>query len=147
MSPHKTKIDIFLEAAAPDLKKARYKELAQKVAQHLNLHFEEIALILVDDEYLKKLHKEYLNDDTYTDVMTFDLSDEFDKTAEIYISVDRARLNAAHFQADTAEEIARLVCHGLLHLSGLDDHTNAERQYMHQQENHLLKNFWSGETN
>lgn len=143
MPAHKNKISILQDEIEIEIKKTAYKELAQKVVRHLNLQFDEISIIWVNDEFLKKLHKQYLNDDTYTDVMTFDLSDDQEKSAEIYISVDRARLNAERFGAETEEELARLVCHGLLHLSGLDDHTDAERQHMHQQENLLIREYWS----
>ncbi len=119
--------------------------MVEQVIHEIKLPASEISVILVDDEYLRRLHREYLNDDRYTDVMTFNLSDGGEVEGEIYISVDRAQVQAKQYQVSVSEEVARLVIHGLLHLKGYDDATLAERQQMHQQENHLLRLFWNKE--
>lgn len=110
------------------------------------LHVSHLNIVFVDDEYLKSLHRQFLNDDTYTDVMTFNLSETGAIDGEIYISADRAKENAQKYQVSFADEIARLVIHGLLHLKGHDDRTDAGRRQMHQLENKYLKECWnSGE--
>ena len=142
MKSRKTLIQISLEKKIPNLPEKAIKQLIESVIRELKLSAREIHVIFVDDEYLRKLHREYLHDDSYTDVMTFNLSDSGEVEGEIYISVDRARVQARQYQVSVEEEIARLVIHGLLHLKGYDDATPAERQNMHQLENKMLRLFW-----
>lgn len=119
-----------------------YKPFIEEIITGEKFHIRELDVILVDDEYLRKLHHKYLNDDSYTDVMTFNLTESGEIEAEIYISYDRAQFHARQYQVSVEDEIARLICHGLLHLRGHDDRTPAERQKMHQLENELLRKYW-----
>jgi len=120
-----------------------YKSLIEKIITGEKYHVRELDVILVDDEYLRKLHHKYLNDNSYTDVMTFNLTESGEIEAEIYISYDRAQFHAKQYQVPVEDEIARLICHGLLHLRGYDDGTPAKRQKMHQMENELLQKYWA----
>ncbi len=97
-----------------------------------------IDIVLVDDQRIKKLHKEWFNDGTTTDVITFPLTDEPPIEAEIYISVDTARKNAERFGVTLTNELCRLAVHGALHIAGYDDATDAQRQRMHELENRYL---------
>jgi rRNA maturation RNase YbeY len=101
----------------------------------------EISIIFVDDDYLRKLHKDYLNDDSYTDVMSFNLNDDDQIEGEIYISVDRAKHHANKFNVSDSSEIARLIIHGILHLKGYDDATEDQKQEMHELENAYLERY------
>lgn len=103
-----------------------------------NLPARQINVILVSDEYLRKLHRDFLQDDTFTDVMTFNLSEDETVEAEIYLSGERARLHAEKFAQPLPREIGRLIVHGLLHLKGMDDATDLERKQMRTAENHFL---------
>ncbi len=115
-----------------------FGSLTEKVIEKEGIELSMLRIIAVDDDYLRRLHQEYLNDDTFTDVMTFEWDDE-GREAEIYISVDRARVNAEKFGVSLKEEISRLIVHGLLHLKGMDDKTPSQRKKMHLKENELLK--------
>lgn len=119
-----------------------YKPLVQSSIQAENIPIKQLQVILVDDEYLRKLHTQYLHDDSYTDVMTFNLSETGEIEGEIYISLDRARIHAREYGVAVRDEVARLIIHGLLHLKGMDDRTPAQQQEMHQMENRLLAEFW-----
>ena len=99
-------------------------------------------IILVDDEYLRSLHRQFLQKDSYTDVMTFPIEEEEDREAEIYISLDRAQINAKHFDVQIEKEVARLIIHGLLHLKGYDDKDKISRAEMRREEDRLLKIYW-----
>jgi len=112
-------------------------ELCTIVAQDIGLDAESCSVIFVNDAKLKKMHGQYLNDPTETDVITFDLGDN--KTeGEIYISSDRAIAQADEFDVSVEEEITRLIIHGLLHLKGFDDRTEPERLVMKKEENRLV---------
>jgi len=115
--------------------------LVKHVLRDEGLAAPEISVILIDDEYLRKLHRDFLNDDTFTDVMTFNLGGEDDIEGEIYISVDRAKRYAMEFNVLPEEEIARLIIHGLLHLNGFDDQTVEEREKMREMEAFYLRKY------
>lgn len=97
-----------------------------------------VDFILVDDKRIKKLHKEWFDDGTATDVITFPIIDEPPIEAEVYISVDTARKNAERFGVTLTNELCRLAVHGALHIAGYDDDTDEERQRMHELENRYL---------
>jgi probable rRNA maturation factor len=123
-----------------------YRYLAEKTIQTEDIALAILRIIAVDDKYLRALHRSYLQQDTYTDVMTFQLEEGKKGEAEIYISLDRAKINAEKFHVTVKEEVARLIIHGLLHLKGMTDETEQERQRMHERENDLLKKFWQPDT-
>ena len=106
----------------------------------------EISIIFVDDDYLRQLHSDFLNDDSYTDVMSFNLNENDQIEGEIYISLDHARHYANEFNVSFSSEIARLIIHGILHLKGYDDHTEDGKQEMHELENDYLDKY-SGKVN
>ncbi len=82
---------------------------------------ESIDIILVDDETLREMHKIYLDDDTNTDVMTFNLGDNKSIEGEIYISMPGAIAQAKEYGNSLIQEMIRLVIHACLHLAGHDD--------------------------
>ncbi|HVZ39231.1 MAG TPA: rRNA maturation RNase YbeY [Candidatus Kapabacteria bacterium] len=97
----------------------------------------EVRVILVSDEELLGMNREHLGHDYYTDVITFPLEND-PLEGEIYISVDRAREQAAEFGVGLYEEVRRLAIHGTLHLAGHDDATEAERAAMRSLEDRYL---------
>ncbi|MBD3224428.1 MAG: rRNA maturation RNase YbeY [Caldithrix sp.] len=116
--------------------------LVRAVAEDIHLQARSCDVIFVDDHTLKQMHETYLQDATFTDVMTFDLGDT-EVEGEIYISLDRARENARTYQAGITKEIMRLVIHGLLHLKGYKDKSPTDRQQMKQEEDLLIDKFVS----
>ena len=109
----------------------------------LNKLFQEthhVQYVFCTDDYLKEMNGRVLNHDYFTDIITFDLRDkESDPLeAEIYISLDRVAENSATYNCTFADEIRRVLVHGLLHLSGLGDATEEEKQHMRQQEDYFL---------
>ena len=100
---------------------------------------DELSFILCSDEYLLNINQQYLNHDTYTDVITFDNSEKPKTiTGDIFISVDRIRENAGLFKSTTAKELCRVMIHGTLHLLGYPDKTKAAKKIMTQKEDHYL---------
>lgn len=118
------------------------RQLVKNVLADENLTAREINIIFVPDEHLKALHKDYLQDDSYTDVMTFNLSDNHLIEAEIYIAPDRAKIHAKEFNVSLDFEIARLIIHGLLHLKGFDDADESQRAIMRNKEDHYLRMYF-----
>jgi rRNA maturation RNase YbeY len=99
----------------------------------------DLNYIFCDDNYLLEINKQYLDHDYFTDIITFDNSEE-DNVIEgdIYISVDRVRENAATFHADFETEMRRVLIHGLLHLMGYDDTDEKLKSAMRAKEDQYL---------
>jgi rRNA maturation RNase YbeY len=98
----------------------------------------ELNYIFCSDEYLYKMNVEYLQHDTYTDVITFQYAEEV-VHGDVFISIDRIHDNAAHFDVTIEEELSRVLVHGLLHLLGYKDKTEIEQTEMTSKENYYLK--------
>jgi len=106
---------------------------------------EHINYIFCNDEYLHKINKEFLSHDSYTDIITFDLSEKpKELKAEIYISIDRVKENAEKFITTYEEELHRVIFHGALHLCGFGDKKDADKKEMRRQEYLCLKEYFKG---
>ena len=107
----------------------------------------DISLVFVSDEYLSDLKKEYFKMNHYTDVIAFRLN-EYGKSlveGEVYISLPRAKENAKIFNEPYSREVSRLIIHGCLHLIGLKDKTQIEKENMTNNEDAILKVInWAG---
>lgn len=98
----------------------------------------DITFVFCDDNYLHKINLEFLDHDTYTDIITFDYSVGNELVSEIYISVDRVAENAKKFSQTFENEIHRVMIHGVLHLCGYKDKLAKDKQIMRDKENHYL---------
>lgn len=98
----------------------------------------EINYIFCDDDYLHKLNVEFLNHDTLTDIISFDYSVGKELHGDIYISLERVADNANDFNNEFAEELHRVMIHGILHYCGYKDKTEADEVLMRQKENDYL---------
>lgn len=106
--------------------------------KEINLDF-----IFCRDEYLLEINRQYLNHDTLTDIITFDLSEQEERlSGEIYISTDRVRENAKLFNVSYPEELHRVIFHGALHLCGFKDKTKQQEEIMRQEENKCLHQYF-----
>ncbi|QHS54928.1 rRNA maturation RNase YbeY [Mucilaginibacter sp. 14171R-50] len=100
----------------------------------------ELTYIFCTDEYLLQINRQYLNHDTYTDIITFDNSDEEGFIAgDIFISIERIRDNAAKFNVTEAQELHRVLIHGALHLVGYKDKSPADKKKMTSKEDLYLE--------
>lgn len=99
----------------------------------------ELSFILCSDAYLLEINKQYLNHDTFTDVVTFDSSEDEDVIAgDIFISVERIAENADKFKVDSRDELHRVIMHGVLHLCGYYDKKPEDKTLMTSKENEYL---------
>jgi len=103
-----------------------------------NFELGEINYIFVDDIYLHKMNKKFLDHDTYTDIITFDYTVENVLSADIYISLDRIKENAEKFNVSFYNELSRVMIHGVLHLMGFKDKTLEEKAQMRNEEDKCL---------
>jgi len=114
------------------------RDWLSKVVDEEQKKTDQLVYIFCDDKYLHKLNVQFLNHDTYTDVITFDESLGNQLSGEIYISVERVKENASSFSVSFEEELHRVMVHGLLHLCGYKDKTEEETLEMRRKENYYL---------
>ena len=100
-----------------------------------------LNIIFCSDDYLLSINQQYLNHDYFTDIITFDLSEQNEVTADIYISIDRVRENAKALGVSIKNELHRVVFHGALHLCGYKDKKPAEIKIMRAKEEGLLSRY------
>ncbi|MGZ3749855.1 MAG: rRNA maturation RNase YbeY [Mucilaginibacter sp.] len=100
---------------------------------------QELNYIFCSDTYLLQINRQYLDHDTFTDIITFDNSEkEKVITGDIFISIDRIHENAAKFDTGVANELHRVIIHGALHLLGYTDKTAESKKNMTAKEDHYL---------
>jgi rRNA maturation RNase YbeY len=99
----------------------------------------ELTYIFCSDAYLLQINQQYLDHDTYTDIVTFDNSEEEGKiVGDIFISIERIRENAKKFKVSETDELHRVIIHGVLHLLGYTDKTASSKEKMTQKEDEYL---------
>lgn len=98
----------------------------------------DISIIFCSDEYLLEMNKTHLDHDYYTDIITFDYTDNQIVSGDLFISIDRVRENALDFNVSFNHELHRVMIHGLLHLCGYKDKSDDEEKLMRSKENDAL---------
>ncbi|MEI8005544.1 MAG: rRNA maturation RNase YbeY [Bacteroidota bacterium] len=99
----------------------------------------DINFIITSDKSLLEINLKYLNTDTYTDIITFTLSEEEGIiSGDVYISIERIKENAKKYDIEQVEEFRRIVVHGVLHLLGYNDLSTSEKRQMTRLENKYL---------
>jgi probable rRNA maturation factor len=99
----------------------------------------ELTYVFCSDEYLLQINQQYLDHDTYTDIITFDNSEEHSTIAgDIFISIERIKENAAKFAVTETQELHRVIIHGALHLLGYKDKSVSDKKKMTLKEDHYL---------
>ena len=118
--------------------------LKNLVLEHLDVKRTDITYIFCDDDYLLEKNREFLNHDTLTDIITFDLSgSETELLSEIYISVDRIAENAKKYSVSYDRELHRVIFHGALHLCGFKDKKKEDKALMTEMENKCLQQYFT----
>jgi probable rRNA maturation factor len=124
--------------------KTNLKNMALQVFANHNKQIATIRYIFCSDKYLLEINNQMLQHNYYTDIITFPLSEKDQPLeAEIYISIDRVVDNAQQFKTTFAQEIARVVAHGALHLCGYKDKTKLDIASMRLQESNSIAYFES----
>ena len=131
-TPHEVKVNLKNKTKLKTFIKERFAKEGQELK---NLQY-----VFCSDEYLLGLNKQFLQHDTFTDIVTFELGIEPGVTeGEIYISVDRVRENAAKFDVSEEQELHRVIFHGALHLCGYKDKSKDQSATMRKKENEYLE--------
>lgn len=99
----------------------------------------DIAYIFCSDEKILDVNRMYLQHDYYTDIITFDYSEDDMISGDLFISLDTVRTNAEKFAVTYDSELYRVIIHGVLHLCGIDDKAPGARAVMERYENEALQ--------
>lgn len=134
------KINFFVEEISFKLKNKKIiRAWIENTLSAENRILKEINFIFCKDSYLLKINQEYLQHDTYTDIITFDNSEKKEEiVSDIFISIERVTENARSFQIPFLHELHRVMIHGVLHLAGYKDKSAKEVKIMRSKENFYL---------
>lgn len=134
------KINFFNEDISYTLKqKTKIRQWIGETIAEEGFQLEELNFILCSDEYLLVINQDFLQHDDYTDVITFDNSEEENLIiGDIFISLERIRENAQHLKIKAEQELCRVMIHGTLHLLGYKDKTKSAKQEMTKKEDYYL---------
>ncbi len=119
--------------------RTKLKEWIKKTAEQRGKKIGNISYIFCSDDELLQINNQYLKHDYYTDVITFDYSEGVVLNGDIFISIDRVKGNAEQVGVTFEEELYRVMIHGVLHLSGVNDNTEQQAKQMRKAEEDSLK--------
>ncbi|PAW92758.1 rRNA maturation RNase YbeY [Mucilaginibacter sp. MD40] len=133
-------INFFEEDIAYKLKnKTAVRKWITDTIKEEGYQLSELNYIFCSDEYLLQINRQYLDHDTYTDIVTFDNSEKPGFiVSDIFISIERIRDNAEKFSVTETQELHRVLIHGALHLLGYKDKTAADKKKMTGKEDFYL---------
>ncbi|MBQ2539241.1 MAG: rRNA maturation RNase YbeY [Bacteroidales bacterium] len=118
--------------------KLKVKKWITDLIKAQNKKVGDISYLFCDDAYLIEVNRTYLDHDTYTDIITFDYVEGDTISGDILISVERVKENAQLFNTTFDQELHRVIIHGVLHLLGQGDKTEAEAAQMRKKEEAAL---------
>ncbi len=98
----------------------------------------DINYIFCTKEYLKKMNNDYLSKNYETDVIAFDFSKDNKISGDIYISSETVKKNSIIFNNGFANELKRIMVHGILHLLDYNDKSKQEQKIMREKENFYI---------
>lgn len=136
-------INFFQEETPFQLdKRLLRKKWLKSIAETEKFKIIDLNYIFCNDEYLYRINVEYLDHKTYTDIITFDNSEEEKQIeGDIFISIDRVRENSVSLQVPIQDELSRVISHGLFHLMGYKDKNKEEAEMMRSKEEFAIKLF------
>ena len=134
-------VNFFYETEVGDVEEESISKWIRKVISSEEKNEGEINFIFCDDAYLLKINQDFLNHDTYTDIITFDNTIGNELNGDVFISTERVVENAVIFETSFKEELLRVMVHGVLHLCGYKDKTKEEEVLMIKKEDEKLLMF------
>lgn len=113
-----------------------FEKIVKDVSNYFNENTE-ISLILVNNEEIRNLNRDFRNIDRETDVLSF-VYEDGEYLGDIFINIERVYSQAKEYNHSVEREFAFLLVHGILHLKGYDHHTNEEEIEMFAKQEEIL---------
>ena len=143
------KIEIFNQTNEDIDELETVEKVLLKASEKEKLENTSFNLIIVDNDYIHELNKNYRNIDRETDVITFALEDDdtlvlpenIRVLGDIYISIDKARSQAEEYGHSFLREICFLAVHGFYHLLGYDHMTPEDEAIMFKKQEEVLEEY------
>lgn len=133
-------IDFQAESVAlPEFDFARVTKWIEMVAAAHDRRVGNISYRFCNDDEILAANRQFVNHDYFTDIITFDYTVGNRIGGDVLISVDTVRTNAEKFGKSFADELMRVIIHGVLHLCGIDDKGPGEREIMEANEDAALE--------
>lgn len=129
------------EVPMPKLPKKRLREFIVALAKEHGCSVGEVNYNFCGDEKILQVNNQYLQHDYYTDIITFDYTEEQRIAGDIFISVDTVKSNAQTYNTEFEQELLRIIFHGILHLCGINDKSDEERTEMTRCEEKALVDY------
>ncbi len=123
------------------LNEDRYRSWITAVILSENKTLGEINYVFCDDSYLLNINQQFLQHDTFTDIISFDYTLGNLISGDIFISIERVLENATTYNVDFSNELTRVMSHGVLHYCGYKDKSPEEQLLMRQKENEKISLF------
>jgi len=120
---------------------AQYAEWISEVITSEGKKVGDISYIFCDDEYLLEINQQHLDHDTLTDIISFDYTMGNEISGDIFISVERVKDNAVDYNVPFAEELLRVMAHGVLHYCGYKDKGEEDEKLMRSKEEEKITLF------
>jgi len=134
----------FIDVAVTLADRKRLKLFMEHIFIKHKRNLVSLSLIFCSDDYLLGINKQFLQHDYFTDIITFNLSDNVKIIeGEIYISIDRIKDNARSNNVSIKSELHRVIFHGALHLCGFKDKTHSDKTRMTSLENASLQSYFN----
>jgi metalloprotein, YbeY/UPF0054 family len=123
----------------PNIDQKKTIDWALQVASLHRKKVGEINYIFCSDTRILEINQQYLQHDYYTDIITFDYSEQDNISGDIYIGIETVASNAMQLGFPFETELSRVIIHGILHLCGFKDKTPGTEKKMHEKEDEALK--------
>lgn len=141
-------IGIFNETEEELKELETINELMQYTLKYEKVENAEFNIIIIDNQRIKEINKEYRGIDKETDVISFALEDskdfiyeDFRLLGDIYISLDKVKEQSKLYNHSFLRELAFLSVHGLLHLLGYDHMEKEDEIIMFKKQDEILDSF------
>jgi len=128
----------IINVKLPAISRRETTAWVRDVARSYGKRVGEVAYVFCNDDKILEINRKYLQHDYYTDIITFDYSENDLLNGDLFISLDTVRTNAEQFGKPYDEELHRVIIHGILHLCGLNDKGEGERATMEAAEDRAL---------
>ncbi|MFO7879606.1 MAG: rRNA maturation RNase YbeY [Bacteroidales bacterium] len=133
-------IQFFNESTGmPEINQDEAAAWLEETANSENKETGDCNIIFCSDDYLLDINKKYLDHHNYTDIVTFDYSEDNTIAGDLFISTDRIAENAKSYDVPFDQELHRVMVHGILHLCGYGDATDEEKKLMRSKEDNYLE--------
>ena len=128
-----------LDVKMPNIDFEIIRKWIKRVVDYHNRIVGPLTYQFCNDAHIIEVKRQFLDHDFYTDIITFDYTRRNRISGDMLISLDTVASNAEMLHLPFDQELHRVIIHGVLHLCGINDKGEGEREIMEMHENEALK--------